>query len=52
LARAISGANGITDEYQAMRHACNLESVETYEGTYEIHTLVIGRALTGIDATK
>jgi glutaryl-CoA dehydrogenase len=50
--RGILGANGITDEYQAMRHACNLESVETYEGTYEIHTLVIGKALTGIDATK
>ena len=50
--RGILGANGITDEYQAMRHACNLESVETYEGTYEIHTLVLGKELTGIDATK
>jgi glutaryl-CoA dehydrogenase len=50
--RGILGASGITDEYQAMRHACNLESVDTYEGTYEIHTLVLGKAITGIDATK
>ncbi|HEY5996193.1 MAG TPA: acyl-CoA dehydrogenase family protein [Candidatus Deferrimicrobiaceae bacterium] len=50
--RGILGASGITDEYQSMRHACNLESVETYEGTYEIHTLVLGKAVTGIDATK
>jgi glutaryl-CoA dehydrogenase len=50
LARSIMGANGISGEYQSMRHMCNLESVETYEGTYEIHTLIIGHALTGIDA--
>jgi glutaryl-CoA dehydrogenase len=50
--RGILGANGITDEYQSMRHACNLESVETYEGSYEIHTLALGKALTGIDATR
>jgi glutaryl-CoA dehydrogenase len=49
-ARGILGANGISDEYQCMRHMCNLESVDTYEGTYEIHTLVLGRDLTGIDA--
>ncbi|HEY6009544.1 MAG TPA: acyl-CoA dehydrogenase family protein [Geobacteraceae bacterium] len=49
-ARGMLGANGITDEYQSMRHLCNLESVETYEGTYEIHTLALGRDLTGIDA--
>jgi glutaryl-CoA dehydrogenase len=49
-ARGILAANGITDEYQAMRHMCNLESVDTYEGTYEIHTLALGRDLTGIDA--
>jgi glutaryl-CoA dehydrogenase len=49
-ARGILGANGITDEYQSMRHLCNLESVETYEGTYEIHTLALGKDLTGIDA--
>lgn len=49
-ARGMLGANGITDEYQSMRHMCNLESVETYEGTYEIHTLAMGKDLTGIDA--
>ena len=49
-ARGILGANGISDEYQTMRHMCNLETVETYEGTYEVHTLVLGRDLTGIDA--
>jgi glutaryl-CoA dehydrogenase len=49
-ARGILGANGISDEYQCMRHMCNLESVDTYEGTYEVHTLVLGRDLTGIDA--
>jgi glutaryl-CoA dehydrogenase len=49
-ARGMLGANGISDEYQSMRHMCNLESVETYEGTYEIHTLTLGRDLTGISA--
>jgi glutaryl-CoA dehydrogenase len=49
-ARGMLGANGITDEYQSMRHMCNLETVDTYEGTYEIHTLAMGRDLTGIDA--
>ncbi len=49
-ARGMLGANGITDWYQSMRHMCNLESVDTYEGTYEIHTLAMGRDLTGIDA--
>jgi glutaryl-CoA dehydrogenase len=49
-ARGILGANGISDEYQCMRHMCNLESVYTYEGTHEIHTLVIGKDLTGLDA--
>jgi len=49
-ARGMLGANGISDEYQTMRHMCNLETVETYEGTHEIHTLVLGRDLTGIDA--
>jgi glutaryl-CoA dehydrogenase len=52
LARAILGANGITDEYQCGRHMCNLESVYTYEGTHDIHTLVIGEAITGIPAYK
>jgi glutaryl-CoA dehydrogenase len=49
-ARAIHGANGITLEYPIMRHMTNLESVLTYEGTEEIHTLVIGHALTGLRA--
>ena len=46
-ARTILGANGITTEYPVMRHANNLESVLTYEGTSEIHTLILGEALTG-----
>ena len=46
-ARTILGANGITPEYPVMRHANNLESVLTYEGTNEIHTLILGEALTG-----
>jgi glutaryl-CoA dehydrogenase len=49
-ARAVLGANGVTLAYPVMRHAANLESVLTYEGTSEIHQLVIGRALTGINA--
>lgn len=50
--RAMLGANGITSEYQAMRHMCNLESVYTYEGTHDIHTLIVGHELTGIPAYK
>jgi glutaryl-CoA dehydrogenase len=49
-ARTILGANGITLEYPVLRHMNNLESVLTYEGTSEIHTLVIGEALTGLRA--
>ncbi len=49
-ARTILGAYGITTEYNSLRHANNLESVHTYEGTYEIHTLIVGRYLTDIDA--
>ncbi len=49
-ARTILGASGITLDYPVMRHASNLESVLTYEGTSEIHTLVIGQALTGLRA--
>jgi glutaryl-CoA dehydrogenase len=49
-ARDLLGANGITDEYQAGRHMCNLESVFTYEGTDHIHTLVIGEDITGVAA--
>src|SRR5690606_4450542 len=49
-ARSILGANGITLEYPVFRHMANLETVYTYEGTNEIHTLVIGQSLTGLDA--
>jgi glutaryl-CoA dehydrogenase len=48
--REILGANGILDEYPVMRHAANLESVKTYEGTHEMHTLIIGEDITGIAA--
>ncbi|MDR3772257.1 MAG: acyl-CoA dehydrogenase family protein [Terracidiphilus sp.] len=50
LARDILGANGITEDYPIMRHMMNLESVKTYEGTHDIHTLVLGQHLTGIAA--
>lgn len=49
-ARSILGANGITGEYPLMRHMANLESVYTYEGTHEVHTLILGQYLTGISA--
>ena len=51
-ARDILGASGITAEYPVMRHMCNLESVKTYEGTHNIHTLVLGEAITGIPAYR
>jgi glutaryl-CoA dehydrogenase len=51
-ARDILGASGITAEYPVMRHMCNLESVKTYEGTHNIHTLVLGEAITGIAAYR
>ena len=50
LARDMLGANGIVDEYHVIRHMMNLESVNTYEGTHDIHTLILGRAQTGIGA--
>ncbi|MBK29238.1 MAG: acyl-CoA dehydrogenase [Euryarchaeota archaeon] len=50
MARDIHGANGILDEYPIMRHMANLESVKTYEGTHDIHNLIIGRWITGIQA--
>jgi glutaryl-CoA dehydrogenase len=50
LAREIHGANGIVNEYPIMRHLMNAESVYTYEGTHDIHTLILGRYLTGIAA--
>src|SRR3989442_266860 len=48
--RRLLGANGILAEYQAMRHLANLESVYTYEGTHDIHTLILGQEITGINA--
>ena len=50
MARDILGANGITEDYPIMRHSMNLESVKTYEGTHDIHALVIGQSITGIAA--
>ena len=50
MARDILGANGILNEYAAMRHMCNLETVYTYEGTHDIHTLIIGENITGLPA--
>jgi glutaryl-CoA dehydrogenase len=50
LARDILGANGVTEDYPIMRHSMNLESVKTYEGTHDIHTLILGQNLTGIAA--
>lgn len=50
ISREILGANGILDEYPVMRHAANLESVKTYEGTHEMHTLIIGEDITGYPA--
>ncbi len=49
-ARSVLGANGITHDYPVMRHMANLETVYTYEGTHEIHTLILGQALTGVAA--
>jgi len=50
MSRDILGANGVADEYPLMRHMMNLESVKTYEGTHDIHTLIIGQSVTGVDA--
>ena len=50
LARDILGANGIVDEYPIIRHMLNLETVNTYEGTHDIHTLIVGQDITGLDA--
>lgn len=50
VARDIHGGNGVSDEYHVMRHLCNLESVNTYEGTHDIHALILGRAQTGLQA--
>jgi glutaryl-CoA dehydrogenase len=50
LARDMLGGNGISDEYGVIRHMLNLEVVNTYEGTHDIHALILGRAITGIQA--
>ena len=50
LARDIHGGNGIVDEYHVMRHMVNLETVNTYEGTHDIHALILGRAITGLQS--
>jgi glutaryl-CoA dehydrogenase len=50
MARDMHGGNGIADEFHVMRHVCNLETVNTYEGTHDIHALILGRAQTGIQA--
>jgi glutaryl-CoA dehydrogenase len=49
-ARRLLGANGILAEYHSMRHMANLESVYTYEGTHDMHTLILGQAVTGLPA--
>jgi glutaryl-CoA dehydrogenase len=50
ISRDMLGANGITDDYPIMRHMMNLESVKTYEGTHDMHTLILGQSVTGIPA--
>ena len=50
LCRDMLGGNGISDEYHVMRHVVNLEAVNTYEGTHDVHALILGRALTGLQA--
>ena len=50
VSRDMHGGNGIADEYHVIRHVLNLEAVNTYEGTHDIHALVLGRAQTGIQA--
>jgi len=51
-ARDIHGGNGISEEYHVMRHSMNLETVNTYEGTHDVHALILGRAMTGLQAFK
>ena len=50
MARDMHGGNGIVDEYHVIRHVLNLETVNTYEGTHDVHALILGRAQTGIAA--
>jgi len=51
-ARRLLGANGILAEYHSMRHMANLESVYTYEGTHDMHSLIVGQAITGLSAIQ
>ena len=50
LARDMHGGNGVSDEYGVIRHVMNLEAVNTYEGTHDIHALILGRSQTGLQA--
>jgi glutaryl-CoA dehydrogenase len=50
MARDMHGGNGVSDEFHVIRHVLNLETVNTYEGTHDIHALILGRAQTGIQA--
>lgn len=50
VARDMLGGNGIADEYHVIRHVMNLEAVNTYEGTHDVHALILGRAITGLPA--
>lgn len=50
MARDMCGGNGIQEDFQVMRHAMNPETVNTYEGTHDVHALILGRAITGLQA--
>jgi glutaryl-CoA dehydrogenase len=50
MARDMHGGNGVSDEFHVIRHVMNLEAVNTYEGTHDVHALILGRAQTGIQA--
>merc|ERR1712100_868755 len=50
VCRDMLGGNGISDEYHIIRHMCNLEAVNTYEGTHDVHALILGRAITGLQS--
>ena len=50
MARDMHGGNGIQEDFQVMRHMVNLETVNTYEGTHDVHALILGRAITGLQA--
>ena len=52
MARDMHGGNGVADEFHVIRHLMNLEAVNTYEGTHDVHALILGRAQTGLQAFK